>query len=111
MAKMNRATVSRKTNRIFKETVLYMQEIGTYKKEFDVTIRRYAEMRFQYDLLYQKWFEEGCKVTETFKNKSGNENIRKTAEYLAIEALQKNLLTIETTLGLTPKGLKAIKSN
>ena len=56
---MNRATVSRKTNRIFKETVLYMQEIGTYKKEFDVTIRRYAEMRFQYDLLYQKWFEEG----------------------------------------------------
>ena len=28
-----------------------------------------------------------------------------------VEALQKNLLTIETTLGLTPKGLKAIKSN
>ncbi len=111
MVKMNKATVSRKTNRIFKETVLYMQEIGTYKKEFDVTIHRYAEMRFQYDLLYQKWFEEGCKVTETFKNKSGNENIRKTAEYLAIETLQKNLLTIETTLGLTPKGLKAIKSN
>ena len=67
MAKMNKATVSRKTNLIFNKTVLYMQEIGTYKKEFDVTIRRYAEMRFQYDLLYAKWFEEGCKVTETFR--------------------------------------------
>ncbi|MFR3430827.1 MAG: hypothetical protein ACLTTH_12410 [Holdemanella porci] len=28
-----------------------------------------------------------------------------------MKLLQKNLLTIETTLGLTPKGLKAIKSN
>lgn len=63
---MNRATVSRKTNRIFKETVLYMQEIGTYKKEFDVTIHRYAEMRFQYDLLYAKWFEEGVQSDRDF---------------------------------------------
>ena len=36
--------------------------------------------------------------------------MRKTALYLSIENLRKELMEMENILGLTPKGLKAIKT-
>ena len=58
----------------------------------------------------EEWIEGGCLITEEFKNKSGIVNIRKTAQYLSLEMLRKDLFEIENALGLTPKGYKAIKS-
>lgn len=87
-----------------------MKKIGTFKPEFEVSVRRYAELRIQYEILQDKWYEEGCKITEEYTNKSGATNIRKTALYLALESLRKDLLEMENIFGLTPKGLKLIKN-
>jgi hypothetical protein len=45
-----------------------------------------------------------------YTNKSGAKNQRKTPLYLSIEALRKELIDMENIFGLTPKGLKTIKS-
>ena len=95
--------------KIFKETKKSMTSLGTYRKEFDVIIKRYAEMRVQSDMLNQRWYLDGCKVTEEYTNKAGATNERKTALYLAIESLRNELTDMENIFGLTPKGLKAIK--
>jgi len=86
-----------------------MVSLGTYRIEFDVIIHRYAEMRMQFDVLNNKWYQDGCQVTEKYTNKAGATNERKTALYLAIEKLRDELTDMENIFGLTPKGLKAIK--
>lgn len=88
-----------------------MEKIGVYKEEFDAAINRYAEMRIQYDILLEKWHENGCVITENYTNKAGATNKRKTVLYASMESLRKELLGLENTFGLTPKGLKAIKKN
>ena len=101
--------VGKMRKRIFSRTKKDMISLGTYRKEFDVIIERYAEMRMQFDMLNNRWYEEGCKVTEKYTNKAGATNERKTALYLAIEKLRDELAEMENLFGLTPKGLKAIK--
>lgn len=87
-----------------------MQVLGTYKVEFDAPIRRYAELSIQYGILNDQWYENGCVITEEYTNKSGATNQRKTALYLSMETLRKELIELENIFGLTPKGLKAIKT-
>lgn len=99
----------RKTTRIYNQTVENMGKLGVFRDEFETTVRRYAEMRIQYEMLNDKWYQEGCKITEEYINKAGAKNIRKTALYLSLENLRKELIDMENLLGLTPKGLKAIK--
>ena len=101
--------VGKMRKKVFNETKKNMVSLGTYRKEFDVIIHRYAEMRMQFDMLNEKWYQEGCRVTEKYTNKSGATNERKTALYLAIEKLRDELADMENIFGLTPKGLKAIK--
>ena len=108
--KKEAASRKRKTNKIYNETVENMRRIGVFREEFVTTIRRYAELRIQYEILHDKWYEEGCIITEKYTNKSGATNVRKTALYLSLENLRKELIDMENILGLTPKGLKAIKS-
>lgn len=98
------------TTKLYKKTVANMQELGTYKVEFDAPIRRYAELSIQYGILNDQWYEKGCVITEEYTNKSGATNQRKTALYLSMETLRKELIELENIFGLTPKGLKAIKT-
>lgn len=107
---MDKKEITRKRNKIIKETKGDMQVLGVYRKEFDNLIKRYADMRFQYEIMHIKWLESGCKVTEEYTNKAGATNYRKSAFYLAFETLRKELIEIENTLGLTPKGLKVLKA-
>lgn len=100
----------KKRDKIIKSTVMKMSQLGTYKIEFDVSIKRYAEMQVQYETLNQQFIDIGCKITEEYTNKAGATNVRKSALYLSIESLRKELLEMENTFGLTPRGLKAIKS-
>lgn len=95
--------------KIFNETKKNMVSLGTYRKEFDVIIKRYAEMRMQFDMLNDRWYMEGCRVTEKYTNKAGATNERKTALYLSIEKLRDELTDMENIFGLNPRGLKAIK--
>lgn len=101
--------VGKMREKLFKETKKNMVSLGTYRKEFDVIIKRYAEMRMQFDMLNNRWYQEGCRVTEKYTNKAGATNERKTALYLAIEKLRDELSDMENIFGLTPKGLKDIK--
>lgn len=95
---------------IRRKTKSNMRKIGTYRREFDPTIDRYADLRVQYDLLNEQWYESGCQVTEDYTNKSGATNKRKTALYLSMETIRKELTELENLFGLTPKGLKGIKA-
>lgn len=107
---MDTRTRKRRTSKIYKETVDNMKDLGTFQAQFEASVRRYAELRIQYDILLDQWYEDGCKITEIYTNKSGAENERKTALYLSLEMLRKELIEMENIFGLTPKGLKAIKS-
>lgn len=102
--------INKQINKIFRETKKNMEIVNTYQKEFDAPIKRYAEMRVQFDILNQQWRDGGCKITEDYTNKGGATNERKTALYLSLETLRKELIDMENIFGLTPKGLKAIKS-
>jgi hypothetical protein len=98
-----------KFTEIFEQTVSDMKNLGTYKQEFSPAITRYAEMRMQFENIMRQWYDEGCKVTEEYTNKAGATNIRKTALYLSIEGMRREMTELENLFGLTPAGLKKIK--
>ena len=106
------STKSRKAKitRLYNKTVENMREIGTFKPEFEAPVRRYAELSIQYEILNDKWYEEGCGITEEYTNKSGATNRRKTALYMALENLRKELIDMENIFGLTPRGLRQIRT-
>jgi hypothetical protein len=97
--------------KIIKSTIKDMEAIGTYRPEFVHTVRAYAEMRQQYKKLSTEFYDGGCQITEEYTNKAGFTNIRKTALYMALETLRKDIVNHENILGLTPVGLKKIKSD
>ena len=99
-----------KVTKIRNQTIRYMQAVGTFKEEFDASVQRYSDMRVQYDILTEKWYETGCVITEEYTNKAGVTNQRKTTLYLSIENLIKELTDMEDRFGLTPKGLRGIRS-
>ncbi|PHV71903.1 terminase [Sporanaerobium hydrogeniformans] len=101
----------KKIKKIMKKTIANMKEISTYKPQFDSTISLYAETKYQYDLLMRQFYESGCKVTEEYTNKAGFTNIRKTAIYLALETLRRDIINHENILGLTPVGLRKINES
>lgn len=87
-----------------------MQKLGTFQPEFDAPVRRYAELRVQYEMLTEKWYENGCEITEEYTNKNGATNKRKTPLYLSMESIRKELTEMENIFGLTPKGLRMINT-
>lgn len=109
-AKKEAANLKRKRTALYKETKAVMEQVGTFRPEFEVAITRYAELRLQYDMMLEKWHESGCKVTEQYTNKNGSTNERKAPLYLAMEGIRRELLEMENLFGLTPKGLKVIKT-
>ncbi len=105
-----REELKKRTKTILARTRNNMKKAGTYRREFEDSMERYADLRVQYDVLKERWYEEGCAITEEYTNKSGAANQRKTPLYLAMETLRKELLELENIFGLTPKGLKQIHS-
>ena len=97
-------TIKTKITKTRNKTTEYMKNLGIYKPEFENSVSRYAELRMQSDILTDRWYDEGCATTEEYTNKAGAKNMRKTALYLSIEAMRKELNELENILGLTPKG-------
>ena len=93
---------------IYSETVRSMRNLGTWKDEFQPSVVRYCEMRLQYKMLMERWYDGGCVIAEEYTNKAGATNVRKTALYIAIESLRRELHELESDLGLTPIGLRRI---
>ena len=70
----------RAIKKIMKETIANMESLGIYREEFAATIKAYAQLRYLHDLLNERFAEGGYLVTESYTNKAGATNIRKTAE-------------------------------
>lgn len=100
----------KQAKKVITKTKSRMKKVGTYLPEFDASIERYADLVVQYDILKEQWYDSGCTITEEYTNKSGATNERKTPVYLAMETLRKDLETMENLFGLTPKGLKQIRT-
>ncbi len=98
----------REVRRISRETASNMTALGTYRPQFEAAIRAYSQLRQQYDQLTAEFYARGCPVTEEYTNKAGFTNVRKTALYLALETLRRDVVNHENLLGLTPAGLKKI---
>ncbi len=83
-----------------------MQELDIYKPEFDETIRRYVKLAREYSTLYARYENGGfqCEV----ESSSG---MKKAPIVTTLEALRRDILNIETALGLTPAGLPKLKEN
>jgi hypothetical protein len=94
--------------KIIRQTKADMEAVGTYRPQFDSAIRTYSEMRYQYDVIMKEFYASGCKISEEYTNKAGATNIRKTALYLSLETIRKDIVNHENLLGLTPAGLKRI---
>lgn len=107
---MHKQTRTKKIKGYVSKAKEKMEQLNVYKMEFDSTIQRYAEIQLQYECLLDEWYEQGCPMTEEYTNKAGATNIRKTASYSLLENLRKELLELENILGLTPKGLKTLKT-
>lgn len=107
---MDVGQVKRLRNKVYKKTKQDMETVGTYRPEFDASLTRYAELRVQFDILNEQWYEDGCQITEDYTNKAGATNKRKTVLYLSLETLRKELIDLENIFGLTPKGLRGIKA-
>lgn len=97
-------------NKIYNKTKKNMEEIGTFRPEFEAPVRRYAELRMQFDILNEQWYEDGCQITEDYTNKGGATNKRKTVLYLSLETLRKELIEMENLFGLTPRGLRVVRA-
>lgn len=98
----------KRIRKLKKKTVEKMKMLKVYKSEFDDAISMYCDLLDQYQEMNKKFIESGSKITESYTNKAGATNIRKSAIYLALESLRKDVLNYQNILGLTPSGLKKI---
>jgi phage terminase small subunit len=105
---MSMSPEQKEVNKIIKNTIKEMQEVNTYKPQFDATVKIYAETQQIYNRAYKDFIISGGRMMEEYTNNSGFTNIRKTATYLAIENLRSDLVNYRSILGLTPLGLKKI---
>lgn len=50
----NKTTIKSNITRTYNKTVENMRKLGTFKPEFDAPVRRYAELRVQYEVLTER---------------------------------------------------------
>ncbi len=83
-----------------------MRKLGVYRAEFDGAIDRYVALRVEYDTIYKRYAEEGYCCT--VRGAAGD---KKNPEVSTLEALRRDILALETSLGLTPQGLLKLKED
>lgn len=81
-----------------------MTRLGTYKPEYDHTIKVYADLATTYNRMLKRFAESDYQYDEATAQG------RKKAPIVAVlESMRKDLLAYENALGLTPAGLKKIQ--
>lgn len=83
-----------------------MEFLGTYKKEFDDTIRMDVDVLNQYEKAYKEYEKGGCKPTV----ECGNGSVKKNPILNVLESLRKEHIVLSDRLGTTPKALDQIKN-
>lgn len=87
------------------------KSVGTYKPEFDVTIRELAEILEEKDRITSAYRKQGRRSVVPYVNKAGAENMVANPLLKQITDLKKLSLPYLRDLGLTSAGLKKLKEN
>lgn len=90
---------------IFEETKDAMQELGTYKPEFDPIIGIYSELREQYEIITERFEHNGYRL----QTKSEKGGMKKSPVIATLENLRKDILAYSDRLCLNPKALEGAK--
>lgn len=86
-----------------------MKHLGVYREDFEHTIDVYVDMLLQYKMFEKQFAESGYKITDSYTNKAGATNERKTPIYTAMEALRKDLAKYSDLLCLNPRAYERVK--
>lgn len=85
-----------------------MKALGIYKPEYRNDIMVYVDMMHQYEVLTERFEDEGYMVEEEYTNKAGATNMRKTPTLATIEKLRVDLAQYSDRLCLNPKSLERV---
>ena len=84
---------------IKKRTINYMQQLGTYKIQYNQVIEVYADMLYQYNILSRKFEEEDFEAMVETEKSSG----KKSPILASLENLRKDIGTYSDRLMLNAK--------
>jgi len=90
-------------------TVANMKHLGVYREDFEDTIDVYVDMLHQYKVFEQQFAESGYRITDSYTNKAGATNDRKTPIYTAMESLRKDIAKYSDLLCLNPRAYERMK--
>lgn len=88
------------------EIVRRMKAIGTYREEFEPTVKRLAALYIQCDKIEEQYVLSGGNAVVKHTNKAGATNAVKNPYLSARDEVYTQLLAHERELGLTPVALK-----
>ena len=95
------------TERQFRnEIVKRMTAIGTYREQFEPTIKRLAQLYVQCEKIEEQFIASGGNAVVKHTNKAGATNAVKNPYLGARDEVYTQLLAHERELGLTPAALK-----
>ena len=100
--------IEKERKRLRTDIVRKMKSVDTYNKSFDSVVDVYTDLLLQNKIASLEFAENSYRMTEEYTNKAGATNIRKTATYLALEGLRKDILSYSSQLGLNPRALDAL---
>jgi len=83
-----------------------LRSLNIYKPEFEPAIRRLADLKVEYDALHKRY--ESDDYPCTIETGSGP---KKNPLVATLESLRRDILALETALGLNPSGLLKLQEN
>lgn len=89
---------------IFSDTVQKMEELGVYRKEYNGTIRIFAELCGQYQILTERFEKSKYKI----QTKSAQGGMKKAPIVATLESLRKDILAYSDRLCLNPKSFDSM---
>lgn len=91
-----------------KRIIADMENIGTYKPEFNKVIDTLAQIYEDMDAAREQFRKSDGSVTTERVNKDGSVKMTKNPYFATIEGLQDRILKYNSELGLTPAGYKKL---
>lgn len=83
-----------------------LRSLGIYKPEFETSIKRLADLKVEYDELHTRYAAANypCVI-------DGPSGPKKNPLVATLESLRRDILALETALGLNPTGLLKLQEN
>lgn len=85
-----------------------MEQLNVYRREFEMPIRRLADVYWQRAQVEAKLEETGYEMFTVMTNAKGDPEVVKNQYLTELEKLDKRALELERELGMTPNSLKRV---